>query len=196
MNKQATSIAASIFQAADPVINIRALGGGRWVRGVPETDDRYGPWLPADYEIVNEEAWRRSGACLYLVGASDSNIRYVGMSRNRLQDRWRTSPAYDAENPQQKLPRKQLFHSQCWKHIEAESAANPGTWFQVRTIAEERLVPLLEEIGPPVSSLPESRADSKSVVERVESWLCSHSSNELAPWNVTGTGSGTGTPKG
>jgi hypothetical protein len=188
MNKHARSIAASIFQAADTVINIRALGGRRWVRNVPEEDARRGPWLPADYEILNEQVWHRHGACLYLVGASDSNIRYVGMSRNRLKDRWRNSPAYDAVNSKQRLPQNQLFHSQCWKHIEAESARNPGIWFQVRAISDEMPVPLLEEIGPPVSALTESRNDGKSVVERVEEWLCNHKSDELAHWNVAKTG--------
>ncbi len=192
MNQQATSIAVAIFQAAAPVINIHALlGGSRWVRRVPKDDRRYGPWLQADYEILNKKVWQQPGACLYLVCASDSIIRYVGKSCNRLKDRWRTSPANDAENPQQEIPQKQLFHSQCWKHMETESAADPGIRFQVRAISAERLVPLLKEIGPPVSSLTESGIDSNSVVKRVEGWLCRHRSNELVRWNVAGTG----TPK-
>lgn len=91
------------------------------------------PWLQAEYEVVNDEEWQTKGACLYLVGGRDSRVGYVGISRNGLKHRWCTSPAYDAIT-MQRLPKNQLFHSQCWKHIELETNADPRASFEVRSI--------------------------------------------------------------
>lgn len=184
--KKAVAIAAAIYKAAHLVINIRGIGGQQWRRNVAK-GSRIGPWLQAQYEIVNEKVWRQKGACLYFVAASDAVIRYVGISRNGLKHRWRTSPAYDAET-MVRLPENQLFHSQCWKHIEAETAARPGIAFQVRAIASESLIPILESLGPPVSAFAVLRDDGESVVASVERWLCNNSSSDLVRWNVAMTG--------
>ena len=176
----------AIFNAATPVIIIFGVGGKRWKRNVAK-GARIGPWLQGNYEIVNEPAWRSKGACLYMVQASDSVIRYVGISRNGLKHRWRTSPAYDADT-MIKLPKNQLFHSQCWKHIESESEKKPGITFEVRAISAEVLVPLLKKIGPPLSAFVVLRDDGESVVAGVERWLCNNSSSQLVSWNVAMTG--------
>jgi hypothetical protein len=178
--------AKAIFNAATPVIKIFGVGGKRWKRNVAK-GARIGPWLQGNYEIINEPAWRSKGACLYMVQASDSVIRYVGISRNGLKHRWRTSPAYDADT-MIKLPKNQLFHSQCWKHIEAESETKPGITFEVRAISAEVLVPLLEKIGPPLSAFTVLRDDGESVVAGIERWLCNNSSSQLVSWNVAMTG--------
>ena len=178
--------AKAIYHAATPVIKIFGVGGKGWKRNVAK-GSRIGPWLQGSYEIVNELAWRSKGACLYMVQASDSVIRYVGISRNGLKHRWRTSPAYDADT-MVKLPKNQLFHSQCWKHIEAESQTKPGISFEVRAISAEVLVPLLEKIGPPLSAFTVLRDDGESVVAGVERWLCNNSSSQLVSWNVAMTG--------
>jgi hypothetical protein len=123
-------LVARITEAAPVVLRVRGLGGPRWVRKVRKRA-RIGPWLQADYDVVDRGKWRREGACFYLVCASDARVRYVGFSENRLRDRWRTSPAYDAET-KVRLAQDQLFHSQCWKHMEAEMAAGEGAWYEVR----------------------------------------------------------------
>lgn len=87
-----------------------------------------------------------------------------------------------------KLPKNQIFHSQCWKHIEAESKAKPGVTFEVRAISADVLVPLLEKIGPPLSAFAVLRDDGESVVAGVERWLCNNSSSQLVTWNVAMTG--------
>ena len=148
---------------------------------------RIGPWLQGKYRIVNEVVWREKGACLYLVKASDGGIRYVGISRNGLKHRWRTSPAYDAET-MERLPNNQIFHSQCWKHIEAESLANPEITFEVRAISATALLPVLERIGTPLSAFLALKDDGESVVASVERWLCNHRNSQLASWNITMTG--------
>ena len=187
--KIAVDNARTIFNAATPIIKIYGVGGKRWKRNIANNprDPRIGPWLQGQYETINETAWKNKDACLYMVQASDSIIKYVGISRNGLRHRWRTSPAYDAET-MQKLPKNQIFHSQCWKHIESESLARPGISFEVRAIAADALVRTLEQIGAPISGLAVLKDDGESVVAGVERWLCNNSSHELAAWNVAMTG--------
>lgn len=141
MEKIAIQHALTIYSAAKPIIKIHGVGGKRWKRNVA-TGGRIGPWLQGDYSIVNESVWKEKGACLYLVQGNDGAIRYVGISRNGVKHRWRISPALDAETMVQ-LPKHQLFHSQCWKHIEAECANQSGRTFEVRSIDAHSLTPLL-----------------------------------------------------
>jgi hypothetical protein len=185
MNSIAVKHAKTIFNAATSVIKIFGVGGRQWKRNVAK-GGRIGPWLQGEYEIVNEAAWFSKGACLYMVRADDEVIRYVGISRNGLKHRWRMSPAYDAET-MVKLPRNQLFHSQCWKHIEAESKTSPGIIFEVRAISAEILLPVLQLMGGPLSAFIVLKDDGESVVAGVERWLCNNSSNQLVSWNVAMT---------
>lgn len=182
MNNKALQFVSSIFSAAPVVLRIRGIGGKRWKRDVAK-GGRIGPWLQAEYEVVNDEEWKTKGACLYLVGGSDSRVRYVGISRNGLKHRWRTSPAYDAIT-MQRLPMNQLFHSQCWKHIELETNTDPHASFEVRSILAQPLLKVLELLGPPLSAFSALRDDGESVVATVERWICNNRSNELARWNV------------
>ena len=87
-----------------------------------------------------------------------------------------------------KLPRNQLFHSQCWKYIETESQSDPERIFEVRAIGADALVPILESIGPPLSGFAVLRDDGESVVAGVERWLCNNRSSQLVSWNVSMTG--------
>lgn len=182
----AVHLASQIFRAASPVIRIHGIGGDRWKRNVAK-GARIGPWLQASYEIINKKVWEARNPCLYLVAGRDGNIRYVGISRNRLKDRWRVSPAYDAQT-MAKLPQNQLFHSQCWKHIERESTAENGSTYEVRCIDGATLLPLLESLGPPLSAFAALRGDGEGIVAGVERWLCNNRSPMLVSWNVAMTG--------
>jgi len=177
--------AAVIFRAATPVIRIHRVGGRLWRRNVAK-GGRIGPWLPAKYEILDARTWSARNPCLYLVAGHDGVIRYVGISRNRLKDRWRVSPAHDAET-MQRLPENQLFHSQCWKHIERESQQNPHITFEIRCINAEILLPILETLGPPLSAITALRGDGEGIVAGVERWLCNNQGPNLASWNVAMT---------
>jgi hypothetical protein len=86
------------------------------------------------------------------------------------------------------LPKKQLFHGQCWKHIEREHTSSPSRTYEVRCINADALLPLLERIGPPLSAFTALRGDGESVVAGVERWLCNYESHELATWNAAMTG--------
>ncbi|MDP1912319.1 hypothetical protein [Brevundimonas sp.] len=186
-NNDPFQAALAIFNAATPVLRIHGLGGSRWKRNVPESDARRGPWLQARYEVINETAWRAKGACLYLVAGGNAKIRYVGISRNGVKHRWRTSPAYDILTGQ-RLPVDQLFHSQCWKHIEREAASAADANFEVRCIEANTLVTVLEQMGGPLRGFTVLRDDGESVVAGVERWLCNHKSLDLVSWNSAMTG--------
>lgn len=186
MEKIAIQHAQTIYAAAKPIIKIHGVGGKRWKRNVAK-GSRIGPWLQGDYSIVNEAVWKEKGACLYLVQGNDGAIRYVGISRNGVKHRWRISPAYDAET-MVALPQRQLFHSQCWKHIETECVSQPGRKFEVRSIDAQSLIPLLAKMGAPLSGFLALGNDHEGIVAGVERWICNHRSVQLAMWNVAMTG--------
>lgn len=181
-SSQAEQVAMEILRAATPVLRIQKVGGRAWKRKVPEGDGRRGPWLPAQWEVLDANTWRRSVPSLYLVVGDDAVIRYVGISRNRVADRWRLSPAVDAET-HAPLPQNQLFHSQCWPHLQRE-----GTSYEVRCISGDELVPVLDRLGPPVSGFTALRGDPEGIAAAVERWLCNNKSERLVSWNVAMTG--------
>lgn len=177
--------ASEIFRSATPVIKIHSIGGSKWKRNV-EKGGRIGPWFQAKYDILNNTVWAAKAPCLYLVCGNDGVIRYVGISRNRMKDRWRTSPAFDAET-MNRLPENQLFHSQCWKHIERESTTMSGVTYEVRCITGESLLPVLLRLGPPLSGFAALVGDDEGIVAGVERWLCNNKSDRLVSWNVAMT---------
>lgn len=177
--------AREIYDAATPVIRIFGLGGRRWKRNVAK-GARIGPWLQAEYKILNDATWRAKGACLYMVAGSDSAIRYFGISRNGIKHRWRTSPAYDAET-MRRLSEDQLFHSQCWRHLQSETGTSGKSEFEVRVIGPQALVPLVQELGPPLSAFAALKDDGESLVAALERWFCNNRSERLAKWNVAMT---------
>jgi hypothetical protein len=178
--------AYAIFRAATTVIRIHGVGGKPWKRNV-EKGARIGPWLPASYDILDKAVWEARRPCLYLVAGGDGVIRYVGISRNRLKDRWRLSPAHDAQT-MARLAQSQLFHSQCWKYIERESALNAASNYEVRCIDGATLLALLERLGPPLSAFTALRGDDEGIVAGVERWLCNNQGPQLVAWNVSMTG--------
>jgi hypothetical protein len=185
MTSQAVVLAQQIYSSAKPVIRINSVGGPRWKRNVAR-GGRIGPWLPARYDILDKAAWEERSPCLYLVAGNNGVIRYVGISRNRLKDRWRVSPAHDAET-MARLPANQLFHSQCWKQIERETTVLPTSMYEVRCITGKALFALLSKMGPPLSGFVALGSDHEGIVAGVERWLCNNKSAELVSWNVAMT---------
>ena len=179
---QVTKSVDAIYAAAKPIIEIDGVGGKPWKRNV-QRGARIGPWLQAQFRIVDEAAWNEKAPCLYLVRGNDSLIRYVGISRNGVRHSWRTSPAYDAATMVE-LPQRQLFHSQCWRHIEAECTSQPHRRFEVRSINGAMLAHSIEKIGPPLSGFLALGNDHEGLVASVERWICNHRSDMLACWNV------------
>lgn len=151
MTKQAKVIAEIIFEHATPFLKIKGIKDvdKKWCRNVKLGDSRRGPWLSADYEVLSLSTWNVSASCLYMVKGNDGCIRYVGISKNRLKDRWRLSPAYD-ETLIVKLPDKQLFHSQCWRKIEDELTNSRDINFEARVIFSEKLKELYKNGAIPL----------------------------------------------
>jgi hypothetical protein len=59
--------------------------------------------------------------------------------------------------------------------------------FEVRAISAEKLIPVLETIGAPLSAFTALRGDGEGIVGAIERWLCNHSSPHLVSWNVAMT---------
>ncbi|RIZ66222.1 MAG: hypothetical protein D0531_05575 [Methylococcales bacterium] len=146
MSEQIKTLAKAIFDRGTPFLKINDIAklNKRWCRNVKDGDSRRGPWMVAEYEILNSSAWAKLAPCIYMVKASDDGLRYVGVSKNRLKDRWRLSPAYD-ESLTVKLPDKQLFHSQCWKKMENELIESNNLTFEVRVLFSDNLSELYKQ---------------------------------------------------
>lgn len=184
MPLSAEATAECIYEASTPVLRINGLSAPRWKRKIERNprDARIGPWLRARYAVVDEKAWREKGACLYMVRTAGDPIRYVGISRNGVKHRWRTSPSYDAET-MTRLPEDQLFHSQCWKHIEVAAAGRPAIEVEVRCIRHSALALVLARLGPPLSGFLALGDDGEGVCAAVERWLCNRSAGTFLSWN-------------
>jgi hypothetical protein len=127
-------VVGKIVAAATPVLRLSGMGGARWLRNV-KMGPRTAPWLQASYEILDQSAFDRVGPVLYLVLGRDGKVRYIGQSTISFKTRWRR--ARDAQTGQEIA--HQLFHSQCWKHLEAEFAWSPESSFEVRVITAAEL---------------------------------------------------------
>lgn len=181
--ERAELLTAEIYRGATPVLHIYGIGGQRWHRNVPPDDARFGPWLQGRYRILDNALWSKLAPCVYMVAAArEQQIRYVGMSRNRMRDRWRESPAIDHETGKQ--IEHQLFHSQCWRQIEAEFARKGPSEYEVRCLSGAQIGEVLNRLGAPLSQLAVLNDAAESQAAAVERWMCSHSSPTLVPWNV------------
>lgn len=187
----AIKITQKIFDACTPVIHISGLRDQYWKRNTAngplgDRDGRIGPWRQGEYNILDPQMWKERSPTLYMVKAGDK-IAYVGISRNRLKDRWRLSPAYDAQTMQPHAS-NQIFHSQCWKRIEQAVHENSRLTFEVRAIKGPALGAVLRQIGEPLSALALFDDDPESMVASVERWICNRSSEDLVAWNISMTG--------
>jgi len=189
--EQVITHARTIYNAATPVLRIHGVREQYWKRNTGNSsrgdrDSRIGPWMQGEYEILDQAAWSERSPCLYMVQEGEK-IRYFGISRNRLKDRWRLSPAYDAET-MQPLGTRQIFHSQCWRHIQQAVKTDPSVRFEVRTIKGAALRAVLMRLGEPLSGFTVFGDDEESLVASVERWFCNRSNDQIATWNVAMTG--------
>ncbi len=153
---------------------------------VSPDDPRFGPWLQGYYRILDSALWDKRAPCVYLVAeARQQRIRYVGMSKNRMRERWRESPAIDHETGRQ--IGYQLFHSQCWRLIEAEFSRGGASEYEVRCLSGSQIGIVLSRLGPPLSHLADINGDAESQAASVERWMCNNSSATLVPWNMAMT---------
>src|SRR4051812_4623061 len=107
VNEQARDVTTALYESGAPFLRISGVHEKhpRWFRNVAAGDHRRGPWLSAVYQVLDAVVWGTVAPCIYIVKASDDGFRYVGMSKNKLKDRWRLSPGYD-QTLKKKLPEK------------------------------------------------------------------------------------------
>lgn len=177
-----------LIDAAVPVLAVHGVdfSSPAWVRKVKEGDHRKGPWQHVHWDLLNKLDWVRQVPCLYLVVGKDGKLRYVGISRRRLKDRWRVSPAYDAVSGALR-PKKELFHSQCQKWLEQECRMDSEASFEVKCLHGDVLIGLLIQHRSPLSGFLELGDDFEGIAAAVERWICNRSGKTYRLWNTAMT---------
>lgn len=175
-----------LYAHTSPVLQITGAKPVAWCRPMSNPNDpRIGPWrYEAIYKVLDQDAWDRDSEVLYMVVDSGANVRAVGKSMNRLRDRWRTSPMYDAVT-KAPLGRKALFHSTAWREIEQHLAQNPGG-FTVRAAFPEQMHAACRGSAL-LTAVANDPARGKHLAERLETWVCSLKQQGLPLWNKTKT---------
>jgi hypothetical protein len=119
---------------------------------------------------LDRDAWEKRAPCLYLVRGSDDGFRYAGISKNRLKDRWRLSPAYD-ETGSRSHGVNHHFHSRCWPEMEIEFERKPRPHFEVRVAFVPVLRALLARAADQRSEIPLLSRFDDAVPAAIENWL-------------------------
>ncbi len=166
-----------LLEKSHPVINLYELRDDIWYRNTKGS--RHGPWLSAQYEVLDRSRWTAKDACLYFVSTDRGDLKYVGISNNTLEHRWRTSPAYDQNGSP--LHRKELFHSQCWPSICEEYARYGTDRYAVSVLHSDDLLEVLSQLNHPISALGTMQGDGDIAVIATEVWIIKHMGHEL--WN-------------
>ncbi len=167
-------------KGAKLALEITGVGEPVWERK-PE-GGRRGPWLTGAYRVHDEAAWHLQKPCLYMV-VREGEFRYFGISRQRLKTRWRLSPALDPQD-RTRVIGKNIFHSQCWKHLEREMQERPGIPFFVYVIHGSDLIAMLSQHSDlPLSGLLALGNDEEGIVAAAERWFCNRQGVRFADWN-------------
>ncbi|MEJ3960811.1 hypothetical protein WGP40_10835 [Brachymonas sp. G13] len=181
MSLSTNTIISSLVSASNPVLKINEVGGRQWYR--KPKDGRRGPWLSAQFEFLDKAIWERRGPCIYFVTDQNEVLRYVGISLNKLSDRWRTSPAFtESDEP---LSGDEIFHSQCWHRI-AHPTEREASPFIISVLSGNEVLAFLPSIDHELSSLAVLRNDPDIIVTVLELWVCKYGHSTL--WNKALTG--------
>ena len=188
-SNQKTLSVAALVRSAKPVLRISALSAIRWRKPpmAKANDCRIGPWHAPIYEVLDEAAYRRSGECLYFLLDGGGCLRYVGESKNRLRDRWRTPPALCAETGVS-LGNPFLFHNRAWRHLEHALKSDPACGpFEVRVLLKSELTEQLRQVSEGQRLIDSTtRAAGKHLSKVVETWICAQHAVCEGIWNVAG----------
>ena len=169
--------ASAIIQASRTVLNITGFNDSEWYR--KPRGSRKGPWLQGRYEVIDEKLWNEKKPCIYFLTKDNGELKYVGISVNRIKDRWRISPAFDKnENP---LNRHEMFHSQCWPRMCDAKRAGSSDTYVVSVIHGTDLVEVLSTINHEISALSVFKNDPEIAVVAMEVWFINNFQDKL--WN-------------
>ena len=175
------AVISGLVSGSSPVLKINEVGGRQWYR--KPKDGRRGPWLSAQFEFLDKAIWERRGPCIYFVTDPKEVLRYVGISLNKLSDRWRTSPAFtESDEP---LSGDEIFHSQCWRRI-AHPTKREASPFIISVLSGNEVLALLPNLDHELSALAILRNDPDIIVTVLELWVCKYGHGTL--WNKALTG--------
>lgn len=177
-----------LVRAATPVLRISGLGDSKWRREMKVGDPRIGPWHASVHEVLDRETWFLNGECLYFLTDCADRIRYVGESKNRLRDRWRTPPAICASTGAA-LGNPYLFHNRAWPHLERSIKAKDGLApFTVSVLHLAKLGNLVAAARE-LAALPTLAGDGRHLAKVVQDWICAQTDQRDYLWNVAGLAS-------
>ena len=177
-----SAVISHFVSNSTPVLRITEVGGRTWYR--KPKNARRGPWLSATYSVLDQSAWERKAPCIYFLTDSSKVLRYVGISLNKLDDRWRKSPAFTESDV--KLPGHELFHSQCWHQLASADDERFPPPFDVSVLSGKDVLDLLANLDHELSSLAVCKRDPDIVVTVLELWICKYGHSTL--WNKALTG--------
>ena len=177
MESKDNELALEIITKSRPIIRINNIQNNQWYRK-PE-GSRKGPWYEANYDIFDDEMWSLKRCCLYFVKDEKEELKYIGISRNGLKQRWRLSPAFDLNKNQ--LQEKKLFHSQCWPPICDEKKRGGNLNYTISVIHDSELFMVLEESYHQLSGLASLKNYPEIVIEAMEKWFILNFNDSL--WN-------------
>lgn len=172
-----TKVMEYILEAAQPVMSITSLSENQWYR--KPSGPRRGPWYSTEFLVHDQTLWKRREECIYFVRDSIGELKYVGISVNRLADRWRSSPSYDQDL--QPLNRNELFHSQCSPQICLHHSFENPSKYQVSVLHGRKLLKVLGEIEHPLSCFSKFIEDPEMAVIALEVWFVKRFNQQL--WN-------------
>lgn len=182
MSLSDSHVIAHFVSRATSVLEIAAVGGRTWYR--KPKNARRGPWLSATYNVLDRHIWERRGPCIYFLSDNQRILRYVGISLNKLDDRWRTSPAYTASDVL--LAGDELFHSQCWHKLASAEGQRIPPPFIVSVLSGHEALDALTTLDHELSALAVLKRDPDIIVTVLELWICKYGHATL--WNKALTG--------
>lgn len=174
-------VISHFVRRAIPVLEITAVEGRTWYR--KPKNARRGPWLSATYVVRDLRTWKRRGPCIYFVLDCQQALRYVGISLNGVEDRWRTSPAYTASDV--RLGGDELFHSQCWHKIASASCERVSPPFVISVLSGREALDALATLDHEIACLAVLQRDPDIIVTVLELWICKYGQGL---WNKALTG--------
>jgi len=180
----ARDCASVIIEASHPVIKINGFNDFEWYR--KPKDRRKGPWFQCRYEFINEKLWSEIKPCLYFLTEdsgdlkfSEEKLKYVGKTVNSLSKRWKTAPAYDVD--EKLLKKKEMFHSECMRHMCDAKKEGSNDKFIVSMIQDTELVKVLSNVNHEISGLSVFKNAPEIVVIAMEGWFIKRFMSTL--WN-------------
>ena len=128
------------------------------------------------------------GECLYFLTDGSGRLRYVGETKNRVADRWRTSPALCATTGRD-IGKPFVFHNRAWRPLEAELVSQ-GSGAGPFLVSVLQGAALAEVVGrcPGLRHLVSHVGEGRHLAKLVQDWLCGDARLRPSLWNVAGTG--------